>query len=106
MGARSQTEARSYFVARFRRELGLAFAQAHVGHRMRRRPLVGMRRDEVRTLIDRGARQHAAMRSRDQGDAMRRHHELGLLDPAKFWVGHAFRGPAGVAVAGAPGDGT
>ena len=65
---------------------------------MRRRPLVGMSRDEVRALIDRGARQHA-----QQGDAMRRHHELGLLDPAEFWVGHAFRGPAGVAVAEATG---
>lgn len=99
MGARSQTEARSYFVARFRRELGLAFAQAQVGHRMRRRPLVGMSRDEVRALIDRSAQQHA-----QRGDAMRRHHEQGLLDPAEFWAGHAFRGPAMVAVAAVPGD--
>ena len=62
-----------------------------------------MRYQRVR-LIDRGAREHA-QHDAQQGDAMRRHHELGLLDPAKFWVGHAFGGPAGVAVAGAPGDG-
>ena len=46
-----------------------------------------------------GAQQHA-----QRGDAMRRHHEQGLLDPAEFWAGHAFRGPAMVAVAAVPGD--
>ena len=66
---------------------------------MRRRPLVGMSRDEVRALIDRSAQQHA-----QRGDAMQRHHERGLLDPAEFWAGHAFRGPAMVAVAAVPGD--
>ena len=53
MGARSQAEARSFYVTRYRRDLGVAFALAFIQHRTRRTPQVGMSHDAVRALAQR-----------------------------------------------------
>ena len=52
MGARTQSEARAYFVASVRRELGLTFVIAMARHRLQREPFVGMTRAQVRALRD------------------------------------------------------
>ena len=52
MGARTQSEARPYFVASVRRELGLTFVIAMARHRLQREPFVGMTRAQVRALWD------------------------------------------------------
>ena len=41
MGARTQTEARAYFISTVRRELGITFVIAMARHRLQREPFVG-----------------------------------------------------------------
>ena len=52
MGARTTMEARAYFVASTRRELGLTFVIAMARHRLQREPFVGMSRAATRAMRD------------------------------------------------------
>ena len=85
MGARSQTEARSFYVVRYRRDLGVAFALAHVQHRTRREPQVGLSHDAVREFARRrgGPTLH---------DVMERHHGGMRVAPAEFYAAQPFLG--------------
>ena len=62
MGARTQTEARAYFISTVRRELGITFVIAMARHRLQREPFVGMSPAAVRAMRD------------ARGQAVRRHH--------------------------------
>ena len=76
MGARTQTEARAYFVGIVRRELGLTFVTAMARHRLQREPFVGMSRAALRAMRD------------ARGLATRRDREAALPDQ---WVYDFFR---------------
>ena len=47
MGARSESEARSFYVARLRRRMGVAAVREFARHRLRRVPYVGVPRAVV-----------------------------------------------------------
>ena len=51
IGARTQAEARSYFMQRFRRRLALIVGREMARHRLRRIPLIGVPRATVRSRI-------------------------------------------------------
>ena len=86
MGARSQAEARSFYVMRYRRDLGVAFALAFIQHRTRRTPQVGVSHDAVRALAQRRGG-HATL-----PDVMRGHHDGGRVAPAEFHAAQPFLG--------------
>ena len=50
LGARTQAEARSYYMARFRRRIGLTAVIELARHRLRRVPYVGVTRAQVRAV--------------------------------------------------------
>ena len=70
-GARTQTEARAYFISTVRRELGITFVIAMARHRLQREPFVGMSPAAVRAMRD------------ARGQAVRRHQGAALPDQ---WV--------------------
>ena len=67
-GARSASEMRAYLIARYRRDLGVAFARARAEHLLRRRMFVGMTGESLAAHM---RRQELApgMRPAAQGDA-------------------------------------
>ena len=82
MGARTQTEARAYFISTVRREAprarGITFVIAMARHRLQREPFVGMSPAAVRAMRD----ARCAMRDA-RGQAVRRHQGAALPDQ---WV--------------------
>jgi len=76
MGARTQTEARAYFISTVRRELGITFVIAMARHRLQREPFVGMSPAAVRAMRD------------ARGQAVRRHQGAALPDQ---WVYDFYR---------------
>ena len=71
MGARTQTEARAYFISTVRRELGITFVIAMARHRLQREPFVGMSPAAVRAMRD------------ARGQAVRRHQAGGGTRPTR-----------------------
>jgi hypothetical protein len=55
MGARTQAEARAFFVASYRRRLGVHVARAYARHRLQRVPFIGVSHDVVQARTRRGA---------------------------------------------------
>ena len=53
LGARTQAEARAYYITRFRRRLGLTVAIELARHRVRRVPYVGVTRAQVQAVRER-----------------------------------------------------
>ena len=61
-GARSQNEMYAFFMQRYRRQLGMASVLAMARHRLQRVPIIGVPRDAVVDLMQRG-REHARGRA-------------------------------------------
>ena len=58
MGARTQAEARAFFMASYRRRMGVAVVREMARHRLRRVPLIGVPRAAVVTRRQRGVGVH------------------------------------------------
>ena len=68
-GARSQAEMRAYLIARYRRDLGVAFARARAEHLLRRREFVGMSRETLAALMREQRLAPGAVREEGPGGA-------------------------------------
>ena len=84
--------ARSFFITRLRRSLGVRLAWEHARHRLRRMMFVGVPRERVRAWVrERDARAHEEPPVR---------HPLGGLGPDELYAHQQFVAPVAAAVVG------